>query len=486
MTSAAAASVAHSLPDCTTISGFETSQTQASPALLTQNATSSRLPSNAPQQGKQWCLERLPQGGFAPGLEGMRGLAILMTAYSHVAREPYATTDPLGHCGVTIFFVLSGYNIMGSLLRTGVSEEYGLPFSVRASLPSDTDENLASVSQRLVNADPKEGWLQKLPAAHIHRLKRLLPSIVIMVVLINLLNAALGVHAWDVMGRYSLMALTFTTNWRWLWQGENPGPFVNMWSLGPTEQFNVLMSLAGPRLLSMSEVNRRSVLCSVALLSYAVRVYTSAYPDNLLHIHWHYDTFPNLWRFLVGATLRYIPLPRVFLQSHSVYLGIAVVASAPYLMTWPQPDYRAIAAGWRDIVAPMTLWGDVLVAIGACLIIAGCRTTSPSPLHFDWRAPSVLLESAVLRFFGKVSYTFYLYQLPILILFGWERGRMGVVYEVVALGLSIATTFWIEDLIRSRLQDTRPSSRRGSAKTLSRGDVAASTSAKLSGEKDAS
>jgi hypothetical protein len=62
----------------------------------------------------------LPLPTFVPALEGLRGVAVLLTVLSHIQQD-----GPLKHnsgrSGVSIFFVLSGFLITGVLIAKQVS-----------------------------------------------------------------------------------------------------------------------------------------------------------------------------------------------------------------------------------------------------------------------------------------------------------------------------------------------------------------------------
>jgi peptidoglycan/LPS O-acetylase OafA/YrhL len=50
-----------------------------------------------------------------PGLDGLRGLAVLYTTLCHIRHIPIACRDVFSAQGVTIFYVLSGYLVTGLL-----------------------------------------------------------------------------------------------------------------------------------------------------------------------------------------------------------------------------------------------------------------------------------------------------------------------------------------------------------------------------------
>lgn len=61
--------------------------------------------------------------GFLPSLEGLRGAAVLLTHLRHISKEDPSLakfTEYLGAGGVSMFFVLSGFLITGTLQQMQV------------------------------------------------------------------------------------------------------------------------------------------------------------------------------------------------------------------------------------------------------------------------------------------------------------------------------------------------------------------------------
>jgi hypothetical protein len=67
------------------------------------------------QMKSKWKMLSTPT--FVPALEGLRGIAVLMTCLSHIAHAKDRFININGKGGVSIFFVLSGFLITGVLAK---------------------------------------------------------------------------------------------------------------------------------------------------------------------------------------------------------------------------------------------------------------------------------------------------------------------------------------------------------------------------------
>ena len=145
-----------------------------------------------------------------PGLDGLRALAVGAVLVFHLR----ATWLPGGFLGVDVFFVISGFLITTLLLRE------------RA----------------------RTGRLD-LPRFWRRRARRLVPALVLVVVTSTVLARFLEPDLLVGIGRQTLGALTFTTNWLEISAGTDyfhatsPQLFMTFWSLAVEEQFYLLWPL---------------------------------------------------------------------------------------------------------------------------------------------------------------------------------------------------------------------------------------------------
>lgn len=288
--------------------------------------------------------------------DGLRAVACLAVIAYHLELPGAAN----GWLGLDVFFVLSGYLIVGLLLaereRTGTV-----------------------------------GWAR----FYRRRAARLYPPVLLLVLAGLPWAGALGdpVHGY---GLTAGLALTYTTDLWLCLTGGTGGAFGHTWTLAVEEQFYLLVPLllAGVR-------SRRGVLAGCAVLG----------PLSLAAMAW--------WPGRVhDAPIGYfLPQARVW----ELLLGAALAAWAP-VGGAPAAGRHRQAAGWLGAgcwlltLAVAAIWrypadGSVLVreCLGVCLGTAALLVAGPAgPL-------GRLLGSAPLVWVGRRSYGAYLYH-PVLLL----------------------------------------------------------------------
>lgn len=174
--------------------------------------------------------------GRRPGLDGLRGVAVLLVVADHAGFLP----EPSGSIGVALFFVLSGFLIT-----------------------------------RLVVTE-REGGSWSMPHFMANRFVRLFPALALMVIVVSAILLARGFPADGVADR-ALPAVTYV---------ENMAPamrfpvFGHTWSLGIEEQFYLLWPLALPWLLRRP----RPLPMVVALIAASVTV-AILVPGDWLPMH---------------------------------------------------------------------------------------------------------------------------------------------------------------------------------------------------------
>lgn len=240
-----------------------------------QTATSAR----ARDARRQWRL------GRRPGLDVVRGIAILMVMVSHL-RHGWRSE---GSLGVSVFFVLSGFLITALLL---------------------------------------EEWRDKgridFKAFYLRRAKRLLPAMVVMIVVVSAVKAHLGV-AW----RGSLESvLLYVSNWAYI-DGVQMTWVQHTWSLAIEEQFYlvwpVLLVLA---LRLVRPIRLAPVLAGLMLGSTAVR--WALYASGAAPLRVYEGTDARADALLAGCALAVLAhsgvrLPRVDVVAAGWALSAAVV-----------------------------------------------------------------------------------------------------------------------------------------------------------------
>jgi peptidoglycan/LPS O-acetylase OafA/YrhL len=195
--------------------------------------------------------------GRRPGLDGLRGVAILLVILDHAEVTAFRGT---GGMGVTLFFSLSGYLITGLLLdevaRTGRIDFKGF---------------------------------------YLRRARRLLPALVVML--------AVTVWHWGFVAVPSaVVTLLYIAN---LPASSDQvalfGALHHMWSLAVEEQFYLLWPLV---LLGLARLARGHRLTSLLLILTAVACTVRVLGYPVMGYDWTYRaTLPNLFPLLAGAAL---------------------------------------------------------------------------------------------------------------------------------------------------------------------------------------
>jgi peptidoglycan/LPS O-acetylase OafA/YrhL len=321
-------------------------------------------------------------------VEGLRGLAVIPVLLYHAAAPGWSG----GYVGVDVFLVLSGYLITGLLVR-----EF---------------ETTGGVS---------------LAGFYARRSRRILPAAALVLVATVVASACFlpPIRVPDVAIDGIWVAL-FSANIHFALQATDylqselaPSPLLHYWSLGVEEQFYLfwpalLLVVAGRR----SDFLRRIglVVAAVVAGSLVLSLYLTA-----ANLPWAFFSLPaRAWELGIGALLAVAEMS-----------GMALPAGAAAVVGWVGVGLIALAVASFGAETPFPGTAALVPTIGALLLIAA----GAPPSRF---APGRLLSTRIPRFFGRNSYSLYLWSWPLLAIpSGMSDAPLPLAARLALLGLTI-------------------------------------------------
>jgi len=313
--------------------------------------------------------------GFRPDIEGLRAIAVGVVVAFHAG----VPGIPGGYVGVDAFFVLSGFLITGMLLdeatgtgRISIANFYAR--RIRRLLPLSTLVLIATAAASFL----------------------LMPPLSQAGVASDLRAGALYLANWHFAGQLTdYMAV-----------GVDKSPVLHYWSLAVEEQFYVVWPLimivligrrpAVSKPLGRSVVTRR-VGVAIAVI-FAASLLWSVLAAQHTDPYAYYGLHTRAWELASGGALAVLrpQLPRMASAVGAVagWLGLVLLVSSALLF-----DAATPFPGWAAL-APVG--GTVL------MVLAGANGTGGGVPR--------LLSVPAMRYIGRISYAWYLWHWPCLVL----------------------------------------------------------------------
>lgn len=340
--------------------------------------------------------------GYRGDVEGLRAIAILLVVACHAKVAALAG----GFVGVDVFYVLSGYLITGLLVQ---------------EIRTQGELHFANFYGR--------------------RLRRLLPALLLMLAVTCVLGwLLLAVSEQPDQALAASSAALWLSNFHFALSQMNyfaPGAetnlFLHTWSLGVEEQFylvwptlTVLAMGAWAGAQGKPTLTRlKLVFGAVFVLSLALSLYWTWHSPRLAF----YMMPSRAWQFASGALVFLVvgtPNFQIGTQSPGHYwsifagwAGLALILASALLINgaMPYPGYWAL-----------------LPTLGTALALTAFGSTS------RWYHANRWLATRPLQAIGRVSYSWYLWHWPVLLLGaqlidvhnGWNRLLLGVLALVIA------------------------------------------------------
>ncbi|WGF89486.1 acyltransferase family protein [Marinivivus vitaminiproducens] len=339
-------------------------------------------------------------------IQGLRAVGALLVAVFHIWIGRVSG-------GVDVFFVVSGYLLIGSLAR---------------QIERSGRVEVVTFGANLV--------------------RRLFPASLFVLAVVALLSPfVIPLTRWTPAMREIFASALYLENWQlarsavdYLARDQLASPVQHYWAMAVQVQAMAFFALALAALgfvLRRTGLDRRKAvlgfLAAVTLASFAYAVIRTGQNQPFTY----FDTLARLWEFGLGGLVAYglagLVLPSGLAWAGG-WLGLALIVSCGFALE--------VSTGFPG-------WAALWPTLGACLVLLCCRSD---------RALSAgrLLASPPLRWVGDHSYALYLWHWPLLIFYlSWiYETHAGLVDGLVILALSLllawATTRLVETPFRTR------------------------------------
>lgn len=343
-----------------------------------------------------------------PDIQALRAFAILSVLVYHL----WPTKLDGGYIGVDIFFVISGYLITGQLWR---------------QVERNNKVNFADF------------WAR--------RARRLLPASLLVIATTAVATFFLTPKTWFLSIVGDIFSSTFyVQNWLlaskatdYLQEDAPDSPFIHFWSLSVEEQYYVFWPIVMFAALWLSRKAKShketvvAVLAAIFVGSFAYSIYLTATLPELAY----FSTFTRAWEFAAGAMLSVLlsgekaASSRVANNPAFFWVGLALMTAPVFLF---------------DSKTPFPSFWAAIPVLGAVLVLFGGQSTSRL-------VPRRLFAVKPIQFVGDISYSLYLWHMPLIILAPWILYRdIGnkdrVVIFAIAVVLGWLSKRFVEDPVR--------------------------------------
>lgn len=337
---------------------------------------------------------------FRTDIEGLRAVAILLVIGAHFAIPGMQA----GFVGVDIFFVISGYLITSILLR-----------------------------------EHKETGKIALSRFYANRFRRLFPALALMLIITsfaayNLLpNTQNLTHSLAAAASIIWLSNIFFTfsDVNYFSEDLSNNLYLHTWSLGVEEQFYLIWPLLLLAIIFVTTSKNKArtltaFLFFIVLVSFSLNLLLTEKNPNFAF----YMMPTRAWQFAIGA-LTWVLQDKIKLQNTAFEIAAFLLVICSLMLISSNSPYPGFLASLPTLATALLLW-------------AGRSTSSITN-----RALSIPL----MQWVGRISYSWYLWHWPVLILGEYLlpiKGNLNNTLFAITLSLLLAviTHYLIENPIR--------------------------------------
>jgi peptidoglycan/LPS O-acetylase OafA/YrhL len=334
---------------------------------------------------------------YLPHIDGLRAVAVWLVVLFHINADFFTR----GYLGVDVFFVISGFVITQSLYKDYLTNGHVNIFQF-----------------------------------YVRRFKRLYPALVTMLIGTSVAYFFFG-FLWDtnLYLKSAISALFASSNLYFLYHGTNYfhqdliNPLVHTWSLGIEEQFYLLYPLLlsfGLFIVRKYKVHIKSLagfILLLSLFSYALFAFNT---ENILGAF--YFPFARFWELGIGCALSLFTMSITQTRFPSVFafFGIATLFILQF---------------FQKTISSVHVETMLAVIATSAIIYAGLRTQS---------VIERLLSKPSVVYMGKLSYSLYLWHLPVIYFANLylTPGLLIVVAPAVSILLAMISYHYVETPLR--------------------------------------
>lgn len=378
-----------------------------------------------PTRDSEWIeADDIAKMGLLPYLSGMRAVASIAIQVYHICKPGSRSVSYFGSIALSTHFVQGGFLITGALLG-------------------------------LQKSNAGKGLLRQythVPRFFFGRWVRLYPALLAMIVITSIW--------WQI--RHNFASHLAKAVFRALFKIQHtkildipddpPNPFAHTWFLDVQEAFYLFWALALPFIAMTGTKARMLIVICFFAFSLNSRMKVDKFNASLTI---------NMWKMIAGASLQLLPIPRGFIQRNAKSIAAGTLIA---VTVWGSSAY--LAENFND--RQHRIHGDIAGVIATFVVILAAmasasenkqsslqqqistnNTVSLQERIWERVSPLQLLNAKWLDFIGRISYSWYLWQIPVM---HYEdhfmAGYRAIGSTSEAFIIAMMSTLWFEEPIR--------------------------------------